>query len=134
MYNTCNPCNIRFSPANNWQGQTGRYKGFCTFKSLYYGYRAFFVLCRTYFNKCNVRTVQEFVSRFAPANENNAQAYYRFVACYLRKFGFDCTFNLEFGRMLCLAKAVTKFENGSLTSDAFDALNDACHDVFGSLL
>ena len=35
-----NPLNIRYSPANKWQGQTGENKGFCTFRNEAYGIRA----------------------------------------------------------------------------------------------
>ena len=94
-----NPLNIRRSK-DKWQGQinpsgngnvnandnNSSLKGeavFCQFSSMEYGWRAAFViLCRTYYGKYKLRTIRDIVSRWAPAKENNTEAYIRHVSDY----------------------------------------------------
>ena len=89
----CNPLNIRRS-ADKWQGQSnyltppgkggdGGESEFCQFYSMEYGWRAAFViLCRTYYGKYGLKTIRDIVSRWAPAKENNTEAYIRHVSDY----------------------------------------------------
>ena len=73
-----NPLNIRYNPANNWQGQTGENKGFCTFKNEAYGIRAGYkILCNYIRNGHN--TIERIIHRWAPPSENNTDKYIRFV-------------------------------------------------------
>ena len=90
-----NPLNIRLS-SDKWQGQVNvnvndndnnsSLKGegaFCQFYSMEYGWRAAFViLCRTYYGKYGLKTIRDLVSRWAPAKENNTEAYIRHVSDY----------------------------------------------------
>ena len=94
-----NPLNIRLS-SDKWQGQIngkGNIDGnsslsseraggeavFCVFSSMEYGWRAAFViLCRTYYGKYGLKTIRDIVSRWAPAKENNTEAYIRHVSDY----------------------------------------------------
>ena len=94
-----NPLNIRLS-SDKWQGQIngkGNIDGnsslsseraggeavFCVFSSMEYGWRAAFViLCKTYYGKYKLRTIRDIVSRWAPAKENNTEAYIRHVSDY----------------------------------------------------
>ncbi len=90
-----NPLNIRLS-SDKWQGQTNAnvndndnnssLKGdaeFVQFYSMEYGWRAAFViLCRTYYGKYGLKTIRDIVSRWAPAKENNTEAYIRHVSDY----------------------------------------------------
>ena len=94
-----NPLNIRKS-ADKWQGQinpsgNGNVNGngnnsspkgdaeFVQFYSMEYGWRAAFViLCRTYYGKYGLKTIRDIVSRWAPAKENNTEAYIRHVSDY----------------------------------------------------
>ncbi len=90
-----NPLNIRKS-ADKWQGQinanvndndnNSSLKGeavFCVFSSMEYGWRAAFViLCRTYYGKYGLKTIRDIVTRWAPAKENNTEAYIRHVSDY----------------------------------------------------
>jgi len=69
-----NPLNIRYNSGNHWQGLTGENKGFCTFKSRVYGYRAAFVNLQTY-NVAGKDTIREIINKWAPATENNTAAY-----------------------------------------------------------
>lgn len=73
-----NPLNIRFNPANNWRGQTGQNKGFCTFESKAFGFRAAYRIITTYI-KNGYNTIEKIVSRWAPPTENNTENYIRFV-------------------------------------------------------
>ncbi|MBO7099343.1 MAG: hypothetical protein J6W21_05715, partial [Bacteroidaceae bacterium] len=51
--------------------------------SMEYGWRAAFViLCRTYYGKYGLKTIRDIVSRWAPAKENNTEAYIRHVSDY----------------------------------------------------
>ena len=94
-----NPLNIRLSK-DKWQGQinpsgnanvndndnNSSLKGesdFCQFYTMEYGWRAAFViLCRTYYGKYGLKTSRDIVSRWAPAKENNTEAYIRHVSDY----------------------------------------------------
>ena len=90
-----NPLNIRLS-SDKWQGQiyanvndndnNSSPKGdaeFVQFYSMEYGWRAAFViLCRTYYGKYGLKTIRDIVSRWAPAKENNTEAYIRHVSDY----------------------------------------------------
>ena len=94
-----NPLNIRLSK-DKWQGQinpsgnanvndndnNSSLKGesdFCQFYTMEYGWRAAFViLCRTYYGKYGLKTIRDIVSRWAPAKENNTEAYIRHVSDY----------------------------------------------------
>ena len=93
-----NPLNIRLS-SDKWQGQVlpqsshspkggdgGGLSGegaFCQFYSIEWGWRAAFViLCRTYYGKYGLKTIRDLVSRWAPAKENNTEAYIRHVSDY----------------------------------------------------
>jgi hypothetical protein len=98
-YSNNNPLNIRLS-GDKWQGQIngkGNIDGnsslsseraggeavFCQFYSMEYGWRAAFViLCRTYYGKYGLKTIRGIVSRWAPAKENNTEAYIRHVSDY----------------------------------------------------
>lgn len=129
MFNAFNPCNIRYSANQKWLGQIGRRNGFCYFSSCFYGYRAFLVLCRTYYNKYNIRTISDFVHRFAPTSENNTSAYIGFVVSNLAKHNIDDKFDLSRKRLYWLAYYVTIFENGHIPFDVVEQL-DKCFNVY----
>ena len=70
-----NPLNIRVG--NNWKGEVANPSdhAFEQFTEMKWGVRAAFVVLRNYIvrHKCN--TIRKIISRWAPANENNTQAY-----------------------------------------------------------
>ena len=77
-----NPLNVRKSK-DQWQGlravQTD--SQCCQFETMEYGWRAAFVLLtRTYYHKYRLYTIRGIVSKWAPANENNTEAYIRNVS------------------------------------------------------
>lgn len=76
-----NPGNIRYSAANNWQGQTGQDDaGFSIFDTAQNGIRALAVVLKNYQNKYGLNTVQDIISRWAPSSENDTAAYISDVA------------------------------------------------------
>lgn len=74
----CNPLNIRYNPQNQWRGQTGQNKGFCTFKSESYGIRAAYRIICNYIRN-GFDTIEAIISRWAPPSENNTEKYIQFV-------------------------------------------------------
>ena len=101
-----NPANIRLG--SKWLGlcknQTD--KDFCQFVSMLYGVRAFLVLCRTYRNKYGITTLREFIHRFAPSNENDTEAYFRYLIKYVpRVLSFEYDY-------YTLAHYVFRYESG----------------------
>ena len=71
-----NPLNIRHSPSK-WKGmkRTQTDPSFVQFTDITYGYRASFVLLRTYRQKHGCNTIRKIVSRWAPENENHTESY-----------------------------------------------------------
>lgn len=107
-YRINNPFNIRYNRFNHWQGQFGSVNGFVRFKSLSYGVRAFAILFRTYINKYHV-TVKQFVYRYAPATENNTEAYVRTV-CRLTRLAPD--YRLTLSDLVLFGTAILQVEQG----------------------
>jgi hypothetical protein len=84
-YRNHNPGNIDWNPKNKWQGQngielTGSPPRFATFQSPEYGIRAMAMLLTTYQDRHNLRTIRRIITRWAPGNENNSDAYVSAVA------------------------------------------------------
>lgn len=126
-----NPCNIRFSIFNKWKGQKGSDGDFCIFESYYYGYRAFLVIVRNYYMRYSIRTVQEFVSRYAPRSENDTSAYCSYVVNSLSKLGYGSAIDLTCVEWLVyFTEFVSTFESGYYFPDA---IISAVLDVFPEL-
>ena len=54
---------------------------FVQFKSLEWGWRAaFYLLTRTYYHKYRLYTIRSIISKWAPASENNTEAYIQNVS------------------------------------------------------
>lgn len=68
-----NPLNIRLTKSL-WFGlspvQTDR--AFCQFTSMVYGWRAAFMLLRSYYHRLKLHTIRDIISRWAPPADNNA--------------------------------------------------------------
>ena len=75
-----NPCCIRLSKTE-WLGQTANPKetAFVNFTDRLYGYRAAFVILRTYIGHGH-DTIGKIIRRWAPQTENDTQAYINFVS------------------------------------------------------
>ncbi|GAA4648752.1 hypothetical protein GCM10023116_10250 [Kistimonas scapharcae] len=98
-FRNCNPGNIRHG--ESWQGlqDTQTDKAFCQFVSHEFGIRAMSRTLRTYYHRHELRTVREFINRWAPPNENNTDAYVEAVAARL---GLPPDFSIDNGIELCL--------------------------------
>lgn len=73
-----NPFNLR-DYNQNWEGQTGATEGFVDYGDERSGVRAADKLLENY-GKQGVVTIRDIVSKFAPANENDTEAYIEFVS------------------------------------------------------
>lgn len=70
-----NQGNIRKSN-EKWQGETpSADPAFKQFKGMDWGYRAMFKILDTYHMKYKLETIRQLVSRWAPPNENDTEAY-----------------------------------------------------------
>lgn len=75
-----NPLNIRHNRNNRWQGVYEQQTDpeFVRFASMQFGIRAGFIIIRNYIRQGH-KDVASIVSRWAPASENNTDAYIRHV-------------------------------------------------------
>ena len=89
-YKNYNPLNIRKTNID-WVGKTGNNAGFETFSSPEYGYRAAAKNLYTYNERDGLNTTRELISKWAPNNENNTEAYVQKVA---KDLGVDPDANL----------------------------------------
>ena len=116
-----NPLNIRYKERNNWQGQTKPVKGFCTFKTLFYGYRAAIMLIIRY-RSFGCDTVRSIINRWAPSSDNNnTQEYIAFVADSLCVSPDHVVTNDDLYLML---SAMTRIEQGSFSVSTDKALQN----------
>jgi hypothetical protein len=112
-----NPGNIRLtSPQTQWQGLSAIQQdgSFCQFTSPLYGIRAMHVNFNTYFEKYGLNTVQQIISRWAPAADHNNTAAY--IANVCNSMGVSATQTLDLTNeqtMMALIHAVIMQENGS---------------------
>ena len=90
----CNPLNIRRT-ADLWQGMSERQPDpeFYTFRSMAWGYRAAFIVLRTYCHKYGVNTIERIVHRWAPPTDNNHTEEYIQKVCILTGFARDVPLN-----------------------------------------
>lgn len=110
----CNPLNIKRT-ADLWQGLAEEQPDptFFSFKSVDWGYRAAFVLMRTYINKYRLTTVEEIIQRWAPPGDNNDTAMYIRMVCCLTGFGPDTVLNpYNEELMIPLVAAMARVECG----------------------
>ncbi len=107
-----NPGNIRRS-SDVFQGEIIPSKDaqFKQFRTMAHGYRAIFKTLSTYYKAYGLKTVRALISRWAPTNENNTQAYVSLVSSYS---GIDADTPLQFieGTMVKVVAAMSRVENG----------------------
>ncbi|KXB86081.1 prophage MuMc02, structural protein P5 family protein [Prevotella sp. DNF00663] len=115
-YRNCNPGNIRLSKTR-YQGeiQPSADHAFKQFQSMPWGFRAMFVILRTYYNKYRLRTIRQIIHRWAPTAENDTEAYIRFVA---KESGIGADEQVEFeaSMMVKIVAAMAQMENGGIPS------------------
>lgn len=125
-----NPLNIR--KGNNWKGERQHQSdpSFEEFESLQMGLRAGFIILRNYQRtslapKMRANTIRKIINRWAPASENNTQAYIDLVA---KRSGLNPDELIAFRdkpRMLAVVEAMCFVECGQaidkeIISSAYD--------------
>lgn len=86
---------------------------FFTFKNIYYGYRAVFVILRTYRNRYGIQTIEEIVRRWAPpADGNDTDIYIRMVEVLTGKHRRESFTDEDPRAMVDLVCAMSRIENG----------------------
>jgi len=105
-----NPGNIE--QGNTWLGEarTCGDKRFECFESKAYGARALIKTLYTYYYKHDLWTIREMITRFAPPEENDTDAYVRYVSRYVLKHPDD--FFESKLEILNVAIAIGAYENG----------------------
>lgn len=118
-----NPGNIRWSN-DQWKGlipkDQANDKSFCVFRTPEYGIRAMTRILRRYtqypgipsVGKPKIDTVREIISRWAPPNENNTEAYIQSVAKNVGVAANSPIDVFDSAIMLKLLKAIIAHENG----------------------
>ena len=109
-----NPGNIRISRITKFKGERrpSQDKAFKQFTSMTYGYRAMFVIVRTYYNKYGLNTIRKIITRWAPSTENDTANYISKVSQW-SGIGPDATLELSSKAMMCaVVAAMSRIENG----------------------
>lgn len=128
-----NPMNIRYVAENKWKGRVKddqrKDSAFAEFTNCVWGWRAAFYLLMKYYFKNKLKTPRMIISRWAPACENNTDAYVRNVMQLMRANGFTTlqenatlTNPYDYGhaQWLQLVKAMTVQESGWMPGDSKD--------------
>lgn len=107
-----NPGNIRRN-SDVFQGEINpsRDKDFKQFKTMAHGYRAMFKILSNYYRNYKLDTIRKMISRWAPENENNTNAYIKAVSDYA---GIPADDLLSFDReqMIRIVAGMSRVENG----------------------
>lgn len=113
-----NPLNIRHSP-QRFQGETEERwdRSFKSFITMAYGFRAGYVIMRTYFRKYRLDTTEKIIRRWAPPSENDTNGYIHFVCLHTGKMPTEPLY-FEPGDMIPLVLAMAHFENGEAANTA----------------
>lgn len=127
-----NPFNIR-QTLTKWDGEIdGPDNEFEEFSTAAKGLKAGYKLLLVYHLKHRLRTINMILNRFAPASENNLQAYISRVARLMRvqpNDGLDLT---DFNTLVQLGEAIILHENGQQPY-TLDQLNNAARAAIASL-
>ena len=112
-YRNNNPLNIRKND-DVFQGEVipSKDKAFKEFKTMAYGYRAGFVVLRTYFNNYHLDTIRKLITRFAPADDNNHTENYIKAVSERSGKGADESIRYDKETMVSIVAAMSFVENG----------------------
>jgi hypothetical protein len=100
-----NPCGLRYSARNDWQGANG----VSGFLGTVYGVRACAITLKTYHDK-GIRTVGGMIARWAPPHENDTTAFVVFVSGRLGVVS-DEVIPQDYATFSALVRAISTFEN-----------------------
>lgn len=107
-----NPGNIRKN-SDVFQGEkTSSDKEFKQFKSMAYGYREIFKILSNYYRNYKLDTIRKMISRWAPENENNTDAYIKAVSDYAGIPADDPINVNDREQMIRIVAGMSKVENG----------------------
>lgn len=119
-----NPLNIR-ATSDKWWGQIGVYKGFVSFESDVYGFRAAFKIIFGYIG-LGFDTPRKIISKWAPSSENDVEAYLSFVCNKaLYKLHANSPLNLSDLRRLVFNMAMYERGKKPVFTDVVDGFNYA---------
>lgn len=118
----CNPGNIRIN-SDVFQGEINPSKDsvFKQFYTMAYGYRAIFVILRTYFRNYKLDTIRKLITRWAPTNENHTEAYIATVADRTGISPDDSIYPENREIMIRIVSAISYVENG-IEADMADVI------------
>lgn len=121
-----NPFNIKFSPANDWQGSVkDSAKQDYTFEEFIhpkYGVRAALKLLDRYYFMFGCRTIRNIINRWAPPVENSTLSYIEAVCRYTGKTADDEVNPRVYRQVMPLLYAMFKVENGIFVENLPDRL------------
>ena len=107
-----NPGNIRRN-SDVFQGEkTSSDREFKQFKLMAYGYRAIFKILSNYYRNYKLDTIRKMISRWAPENENNTDAYIKVVSDYAGIPADDPINVNDREQMIRIVAGMSKVENG----------------------
>lgn len=108
-----NPGNIRIN-RDLFQGEIrpSRDKSFKQFETHAYGYRAIFKILSSYHRNYSLKTIRQMITRWAPENENNTEAYIRAVSSYAGIPADDPININDREQMIRIVAGMSKVENG----------------------
>lgn len=108
-----NPGNIRIN-SDHFQGEIkpSQDSAFKQFQSMEYGYRAMLKMLRNYKKNRGLKTLREWISRWAPASENHTEAYILYVAEFVG-ISADAEIDTSDRELMCrIAAGMSQIENG----------------------
>lgn len=109
----CNPLNIEIN-SDKFQGEVtpSQDKRFKQFRTMEYGYRAAFRILLTYKEKYNLKTLRQWIARWAPPSENNTENYIKSVSTNAKVFS-DVEIDTKNKDVMCrIVAAMSRVENG----------------------
>lgn len=109
----CNPGNLRLSK-DKWQGLRAVQadKEFFQFTTMAYGYRALMRTLQNYRKLHGCHTIADFITRWAPATENNTGGYIRRVCTEMQVPAVYVPDVDDRATMCAMAAAISQVENG----------------------
>ncbi|MDR1344374.1 MAG: structural protein P5 [Tannerellaceae bacterium] len=85
---------------------------FKQFRNIVYGYRAMFVILNTYYKKYGLKTIREWISRWAPLSDGNHTLAYIDSVCRRVQIHSDEEIDMDYERELCdIVAAMAMIEN-----------------------
>lgn len=106
-----NPLNIKYSPSNNWVGQTGKETNgpFAVFSSPVYGFRAAMKTLNSY-RRRGIDSLEDIITTWAPSHENpNQNKYIQYVSQRTKILPAQRVNKSDYPKLVA---AMAKFETG----------------------